>query len=147
MHLFPTGVCRKRSSREPGGIAGYLGLNNLIMFYDSNDIQLSTETNAVTAENTAMKYEAWGWNVMTINGNNPNEIRDAIRKAQKEKSKPSLIIGKTIMGKGAVDANGIPLSANVQRMVCHFRKQELLLKKQLTILAGILKILLPYSMM
>jgi transketolase len=102
------GGVQEEISQGAGRIAGYLGLNNLIMFYDSNDIQLSTETNAVTAENTAMKYEAWGWYVLTIDGNSPKEIREAIRKAQKEKSRPSLIIGKTIMGKGAVDANGDP---------------------------------------
>jgi transketolase len=76
------------------------------MFYDSNDIQLSTETNAVTAENTAQKYEAWGWNVVSINGNDEKEIRAALQAAQKETKKPTLIIGKTIMGKGAVDEGG-----------------------------------------
>ena len=70
------------------------GLDNLIMFYDSNDIQLSTETKDVTVEDTAMKYEAWGWNVLNINGNDPDEIRAAIKEAQAEKERPTLIIGK-----------------------------------------------------
>ena len=78
-----------------------MGLDNLIMFYDSNDIQLSTETKDVTVEDTAMKYEAWGWNVLSINGNDPDEIRAAIKEAQTEKERPTLIIGKTVMGKGA----------------------------------------------
>ena len=100
------GGVQEEISQGAGRIAGYLGLNNLIMFYDSNDIQLSTETKAVTCEDTAKKYEAWGWKVVTINGNNQDEIRNVLQAANKEKEKPSLIIGKTIMGKGAVAPNG-----------------------------------------
>ena len=75
------------------------------MFYDSNDIQLSTDTDAVTHEDTAAKYRAWNWNVLEIDGNNADEIRGALLEAQQEKSRPTLIIGKTIMGKGAVSEN------------------------------------------
>ncbi len=100
------GGVQEEISQGAGRIAGHLGLSNLIMFYDSNDIQLSTETSSVTSEDTAAKYKAWGWNVQTINGNNVSEIRKALDKAIKEAEKPSLIIGKTIMGKGAVSANG-----------------------------------------
>jgi transketolase len=100
------GGVQEEISQAAGRLAGFLRLHNLIMFYDSNDIQLSTETKAVTAENTAMKYEAWGWNVMTITGNDQDEIRASLIKANEEKSRPTLIIGKTIMGKGALDANG-----------------------------------------
>ena len=100
------GGIQEEISQGAGRIAGFLGLHNLIMFYDANDIQLSTEVKEVTCEDTAKKYEAWGWKVMTINGNNPDEIREALKKAVAEKEKPTLIIGKTIMGKGAVDANG-----------------------------------------
>ena len=76
------------------------------MFYDSNDIQLSTKTSAVTAENTAMKYDAWGWHVMTIDGNDQTRSGRHLRKPSREKKSPTLIIGKTMMGKGAVDADG-----------------------------------------
>ncbi|MEN8157030.1 MAG: transketolase [Bacteroidota bacterium] len=100
------GGVQEEISQGAGRIAGYLGLSNLVMFYDSNDIQLSTRTDAVSAEDTAMKYEAWNWNVMTINGNSPAEIFDALKSAQAEQERPTLIIGKTIMGKGAVDADG-----------------------------------------
>ena len=100
------GGVQEEISQGAGRLAGYLGLNNLIMFYDSNDIQLSTETKEVTKEDTAKKYDAWGWNVTTINGNDPDEIRAALKAALNEKEKPSLIIGKTIMGKGAVTEDG-----------------------------------------
>lgn len=100
------GGIQEEISQGAGRIAGFLGLSNLIMFYDSNDIQLSTETSAVTIEDTAKKYEAWGWSVLTIDGNNAGQIRAAITKAIAEKEKPTLIIGKTIMGKGALTAGG-----------------------------------------
>ena len=100
------GGVQEEISQGAGRIAGHLGLSNLIMFYDSNDIQLSTNTDEVTTEDTAKKYEAWGWNVMTIDGNNPEQIRAALKKANDETAKPTLIIGKTIMGKGAVTATG-----------------------------------------
>ena len=100
------GSVQEEISQGAGRIAGHLGLHNLIMFYDSNDIQLSTKATEVTSEETAKKYEAWGWNVMTINGNSAEEIRAALKKAHQEKEKPTLIIGRTIMGKGAVKEDG-----------------------------------------
>ncbi len=100
------GGVQEEISQGAGRIAGYLGLNNLIMFYDSNDIQLSTETKAVTKEDTAKKYEAWNWKVITIDGNNQDDIRNALQIAVNEKEKPTLIIGKTIMGRGAIAQNG-----------------------------------------
>jgi transketolase len=100
------GGVQEEISQGAGRIAGYLGLSNLIMFYDSNDIQLSTETRAVTAENTAMKYKAWGWNVLEIDGNDHAQIRKALNEAGEEMQKPTIIIGKTIMGKGLLDKDG-----------------------------------------
>ncbi|MCL2597652.1 MAG: transketolase [Paludibacter sp.] len=100
------GGIQEEISQGAGRIAGHLGLDNLIMYYDSNNIQLSTETNAVTSENTRTKYEAWGWKVLEINGNDAAQIRDALKSAKAESTKPTLIIGKTIMGKGAVKADG-----------------------------------------
>ncbi len=100
------GGIQEEISQGAGRIAGHLGLDNLIMFYDSNDIQLSTHTNVVSSEDTAKKYEAWGWRVIIINGNDHDEIRTALKWANEEKGQPSLIIGKTIMGKGLLDAEG-----------------------------------------
>ncbi len=100
------GGIQEEVSQGAGRIAGTLGLSNLIMFYDANNIQLSTKVHEVTVEDTAKKYEAWNWNVLTINGNDSNEIRSALKKANAETEKPTLIIGKTIMGKGAVTATG-----------------------------------------
>lgn len=116
------GGVQEEISQGVGRIAGHLGLSNLIMFYDSNAIQLSTTTSEVTSEDVAKKYEAWRWNVITIDGNNVDEIRKALTAAKAEKERPTLIIGNTIMGRGAlaadctsfecqVSTHGQPLSA------------------------------------
>ena len=100
------GGVQEEISQGAGRIAGHLGLNNLIMFFDANEIQLSTETAAVISEDTKMKYEAWNWNVMEIDGNDPEAIRAALKKAGEEANRPTLIIGHTVMGKGARQGDG-----------------------------------------
>ena len=106
------GGVQEEISQGAGRIAGTLGLDNLIMFYDANDIQLSTKTEVVTNEDTAKKYEAWGWYVQKINGNDVDQIREAIKNAQKETDRPSLIIGHCVMGKGARKADNSSYECN-----------------------------------
>lgn len=100
------GGVQEEISQGVGRLAGVLGLNNLIMFYDSNDIQLSTECGVVMKEDTEAKYKAWGWNVINIDGNDADQIREALKAAQNEEARPTLIIGKTVMGKGALKEDG-----------------------------------------
>lgn len=100
------GGIQEEISQGTGRIAGLLGLNNLIMFYDSNDIQLSTECGEVMREDTGAKYKAWGWNIIHIDGNDPDQIRQALTAANAETARPTLIIGKTVMGKGALRDDG-----------------------------------------
>ena len=99
------GGIQEEISQGAGRIAGTLGLDNLIMFYDSNDIQLSTECSEVMLEDTAMKYRAWGWHVITIDGNDCSQIRKALDEAKAVSGCPVLIIGKCVMGKGARQAD------------------------------------------
>ncbi len=100
------GGIQEEISQGAGRLAGFLGLSNLIMFYDANRVQLSTMVNEVTDEDIAAKYRAWNWNVIEINGNNADEIASAITAAQAETKRPTLIIGNTVMGLGAVTATG-----------------------------------------
>lgn len=100
------GGIQEEISQGVGRIAGYLGLGNIIMFYDANDVQLSTKVGEVTSEDTAKKYESWHWHVIEIDGNDEHQIRKAISECQSVQDKPSLIIGRTIMGKGAVKSDG-----------------------------------------
>ena len=106
------GGIQEEISQGAARIASVLGLDNLIMFYDCNDIQLSTETKDVMNEDTAAKYRAFGWEVFEINGNDIDQIREALDKAKKVEGKPTLIIGKCIMGKGALKADGSSYEAN-----------------------------------
>lgn len=117
------GGVQEEISQGVGRIAGHLGLGNIIMFYDANDIQLSTEVDDVTGEDTALKYQAWDWHVVTIDGNDHNQIRQAIQAGIDTTDKPTLIIGKTVMGKGVrtddgnlyegeVELHGKPLGAS-----------------------------------
>lgn len=108
------GGVQEEISQGAGRIAGFLGLGNIVMFYDANDIQLSTEVNAVTSEDTAMKYEAWHWHVQTIVGNDHDALRAAIKAAIAETDRPSLIIGKTIMGKGVKKEDGSDYEGEVE---------------------------------
>ncbi len=100
------GGIQEEISQGAGRIAGYLGLSNLIMFYDSNRVQLSTYVDAVDREDVAMKYRAWHWNVIEIDGTDPVAIAQALEAAQKEEKRPTIIIGNTVMGRGAVKADG-----------------------------------------
>ena len=106
------GGVQEEISQGGARIASVLGLDNLIMFYDSNDIQLSTETKEVMNEDTAAKYRAFGWEVIEIVGNDAAQIRSALDKAKTVKGKPTLIIGKCVMGKGALKADGTSYEAN-----------------------------------
>ena len=107
------GGIQEEVSQGAGRIAGHLGLANLIMFYDSNNVQLSTKVDEVSAEDVAAKYRAWGWSVLEINGNDTDEIRAALNTAIAETERPTLIIGNTVMGFGARDKEGASFEGRV----------------------------------
>ncbi|RLD62038.1 MAG: transketolase [Bacteroidetes bacterium] len=100
------GGIQEEISQGGARIAGLLGLSNLIMYYDSNNVQLSTKVEEVNKEDVVKKYEAFGWNVISINGSNADEIRKALKAANNETKRPTIIIGKTIMGKGCLKSDG-----------------------------------------
>lgn len=100
------GGIQEEVAQGVGRMAGLLGLGNYIMYYDANNVQLSTTVEEVMNEDIAGKYRAWGWNVISIDGHNPDQIREALTAAGRETERPTLIIGRTVMGKGARGANG-----------------------------------------
>lgn len=107
------GGVEEEISQGAGRIAGYLGLHNLIMFYDSNEVQLSTKVKDVTSEDTAAKYRAWNWNVIEVDGTDPLAIAGALEAAREEKERPTLIIGHTVMARKVVAADGSSLEGHV----------------------------------
>ncbi|MGM0442818.1 MAG: transketolase family protein [Fibrobacterota bacterium] len=106
------GAIQEEISQGVGRLAGHLKMSNLIMFFDSNDIQLSHTTDKTYSEDTAAKYRSWGWSVETIDGHDPDEIRRALNLSLNS-NRPSLIIGKTIMGRKALDSNGVSFERKV----------------------------------
>ncbi|MBD5312241.1 MAG: transketolase [Bacteroides sp.] len=107
------GGIQEEVSQGAGRIAGKLGLHNLIMFYDSNNVQLSTMVEDVTDEDTAAKYRAWGWNVLEVDGTNPVAMAGALATAHEEKERPTLIIGHTVMARGGVAADGSSMEGKI----------------------------------
>ncbi len=116
------GGIQEEIAQGAGRLAGYLGLSNLIMFFDSNKVQLSTNVDEVTNEDYAAKYKAWGWNVIEIDGNDPIAIASAITTAQQETQKPTLIIGNTLMGKGIMKADGTSYEGQCSTHGCPISK-------------------------
>ena len=100
------GAIQEEISQGVGRVAGHLGLANLIMYYDANNVQLSTKVDEIDSEDVAAKYRAWGWFVQEVDGHNVDELRAALKAANEQTEMPSLIIGHTTMAKGAMGANG-----------------------------------------
>lgn len=100
---------------EAASLAGHLGLGNLIFVYDNNDITIEGHLDVAIGEDTARRFEAYGWYVQMVDGHDHEAIRAALYLAQKQTTKPSLIIAKTVIGKGAPtkagthDVHGAPL--------------------------------------
>ncbi len=130
------GGVEEEVSQGVGRIAGHLGLSNLIMFYDSNDVQLSHMTCDTMSEDTAMKYEAWGWRVETVNGHDFEQMRAALKRAWAETEKPTFIVGKTIMGRGAVKADGSPYEGSPKLHGNPLSKSEANFDKTVEMLGG-----------
>lgn len=130
------GSIQEEISQGVGRIAGHLGLHNLIMFYDANNVQLSTTVEEVDSEDIAMKYKSWNWNVISINGNNAEEINNALNIAKEEKEHPTIIIGKTTMGIGALASDGSSMESKVSTHGQPLSKAGVDIPKTITNLGG-----------
>lgn len=130
------GGIQEEVSQGAGRIAGYLGLSNLIMFFDSNKVQLSTDCNEVSTEDTAAKYRAWNWNVIEVDGSDCKQMSEALENAIAEKERPTLIIGNTIMGKGCVDADGNNFEGKYSTHGCPLSKSGASYEKTIQNLGG-----------
>ena len=105
-------------SSEAASIAGHLGLGNIIYFYDDNNISIEGETRLAYSEDVRKRFEGFGWHVLSIDGHDRSAIRKAIRRAQKETTRPTLIAARTVIGwgspkyHGTARAHGEPLGAD-----------------------------------
>ncbi|GAA0444847.1 transketolase [Lentibacillus halophilus] len=114
--LVSDGDMMEGISHESASLAGHLGLGKLIALYDSNDISLDGDLNRSFSDNTEERFKAYGWQVLRVeDGNNLEEIRQAITKAKENTKQPSLIEVKTTIGFGSpnksasADSHGAPL--------------------------------------
>ncbi|HLP40640.1 MAG TPA: transketolase [Fibrobacteria bacterium] len=130
------GGVQEEASQGMGRLAGHLGMANLIMFYDSNDVQLSHMTRDTMTEDTAKKYESWGWRVETVDGHDFDQMRAALNRAWVEKEKPTFIVGKTVMGKGAVRADGSKYEGSPKMHGNPLSKTEASIEKTIEVLGG-----------
>lgn len=109
------GCIMEGTSHEACSLAGHLKLDNLILFYDSNKITIEGSTSLAMSEDVGTRFEAYGWNVLKINGQCPRQIEAAVTLAQSCKDKPTIIIGETTIGfgsphlAGTAKSHGAPL--------------------------------------
>lgn len=111
-------------SAEAASMAGHLKLGNMIYYYDSNNITIEGDTDLAFDEDVAKRFEAYGWHVQKVSDvKDLDALREATKKAQKEISKPSLIIVNSTIGYGSpnkhntADAHGSPLGKDEVRLV------------------------------
>ena len=105
--LAGDGCLQEGVAQEASALAGHLGLDNLILIYDSNNVTLDAMAPVTQSEDTAARYAAYGWEVHQIDGHNLHEIAEAVQKAKDSTSgKPQFIIAKTIIGKGIAEVCG-----------------------------------------
>ena len=107
------GAVQEEISQGVGRVAGHLGLANLIMYYDANNVQLSTKVDEIDSEDVAAKYRAWGWHVIDVDGHDVDQMRAALTEANAQTERPTLIIGHSIMAKGAMGADGSSFEGKV----------------------------------
>ncbi len=105
--LAGDGCLQEGVAMEASALAGHLGLDNLILIYDSNNVTLDAMAPVTQSEDTAARYAAIGWEVREIDGHNLHAISEAIRAAKGSTSgKPQFIIARTLIGKGIPEVSG-----------------------------------------
>ena len=105
--LAGDGCIQEGIAAEASAFAGHFGLDNLILIYDSNDVTLDAAADATQSEDTAKRYEAYGWDVETIDGHDMDAIQAALSNAKNSSNgKPKLIIARTLIGKGIEQVAG-----------------------------------------
>jgi len=103
--LASDGDLQEPVSTGAASLAGHWGLSKVILFYDSNEAQISGHLSRSDSANYGTIFDGYGWHVQEINGHDHKQICSAIEKAQVV-NKPSIIIGKTIMAYGAAEMEG-----------------------------------------
>lgn len=104
--LAGDGCLQEGVAMEASALAGHLGLDNLILFYDANNVTLDAMAPVSQSEDTVARYKAIGWEVYEIDGNNLAEVAATFEKAKAATGKPQFIVAKTMIGKGIPEVAG-----------------------------------------
>ena len=105
--LAGDGCMMEGVSAEAASIAGHLGLDNLVVFFDSNDVSLDGPVGDACSEDTKMRFRAYGWETFEVDGHDFDQIDKAVRQAIHHQKKPTLIVLRTTIGKGAPTKAGL----------------------------------------
>lgn len=106
--IVSDGDLQEGISHEAAALAGHLGLDNLIWFYDDNEVSIEGKTNLAYSDDVPSRFKGYHWHVISIDGNDHAQIEAALKEAQTVVGKPTIIIGKTIIGKGSPKLQGTP---------------------------------------
>ena len=106
--IVSDGDLQEGVSHEAAGLAGHLGLDNLVWFYDDNSVSIEGMTSLSYSDDVPSRFKGYHWHVISINGNDQTQIDAALKEAAATKGQPTIIIGKTIIGKGSPKLQGTP---------------------------------------
>jgi len=106
--LVSDGDLEEGISHEAASLAGHLGLDNLTWFYDDNSVTIEGKTELSYSDDVASRFKGYHWHVISINGNDQAQVEKALTEALATKGKPTIIIGKTIIGQGSPKLQGTP---------------------------------------
>jgi transketolase len=106
--IVSDGDLQEGISHEAASLAGHLGLDNLVWFYDDNSVSIEGYTKLSYSDDVPSRFKGYHWHVISINGNDQSQIDAALKEAAATKGQPTLIIGKTVIGKGSPKLQGTP---------------------------------------
>jgi transketolase len=106
--IVSDGDLQEGVSHEAAGLAGHLGLDNLIWFYDDNSVSIEGKTNLSYSDDVELRFKGYHWHVIKIDGHDHAQIEAALKEAQATKGQPTIIIGKTTIGQGSPKLQGTP---------------------------------------
>jgi len=106
--IVSDGDLQEGVSHEAAALAGHLGLDNLVWFYDDNSVSIEGLTKLSYSDDVPSRFKGYHWHVISINGNDQSQIDAALKEANATKGQPTIIIGKTIIGKGSPKLQGTP---------------------------------------
>jgi transketolase len=106
--IVSDGDLQEGISHEAAALAGHLGLDNLVWFYDDNQVSIEGKTDLAYSDDVPSRFKGYHWHVISIDGHDHAQIQSALKEARATSGRPTIIIGKTIIGQGSPKLQGTP---------------------------------------